>query len=49
MWAHTALAEAEDALVIPELGLTLTLAEVHEKVGVAPLKIEQLGFETDNL
>lgn len=39
VWAHTALAEAEDALVIPELGLTLTLAEVYEEVGVAPLRV----------
>ncbi|MFD1466607.1 Uma2 family endonuclease [Hymenobacter caeli] len=38
VWAHTALAEAEDALIIPELGLTLTLAEVYEEAGVAPMK-----------
>ncbi|GAA4507939.1 Uma2 family endonuclease [Hymenobacter ginsengisoli] len=38
-WAHTALAEAEDTLAIPELGLTMTLADVYEEAGVAPLKL----------
>lgn len=38
-WAHTALAEAEDALTIPELGMTMTLAEVYEEAGVAPMKL----------
>ncbi len=39
VWGHTALAEAEDALVIPELGLTMTLAEVYEETDVAPLRV----------
>ena len=43
-WAHTALAEAEDALAIPELGLAMTLAEVYEEAGVAPMK---LNFEAE--
>lgn len=38
-WAYTALAEAEDALSIPELGLAMTLAEVYDEAGVAPLKL----------
>jgi Uma2 family endonuclease len=38
-WAHTALAEAEDALAIPELGLAMTLAEVYEEAGIAPMKL----------
>ncbi|MGI4762732.1 MAG: Uma2 family endonuclease [Janthinobacterium lividum] len=38
-WAHTALAEAEDSLAIPELGLAMTLAEVYEEAGVAPMKL----------
>jgi len=43
-WAHTALAEAEDALAIPELGLAMTLAEVYEEAGVVPMK---LNFGTE--
>lgn len=38
-WAHTALAEAGDRQDIPELGLAMTLAEVYEEAGVAPLKL----------
>ena len=38
VWAHTALAEVDDALVIPELGLTLTLMQIYEEAGVAPMK-----------
>ncbi len=38
VWGHTALAEAEDKLVIPELGLTMTLAQIYEEAGVAPMK-----------
>ena len=45
VWAHTALAEAEDALAIPELGLTMTLPEVYEEAGVAPMK---LNFGAEN-
>ena len=43
VWAHTALAEADDVVAIPELGLTMTLAEVYEEAGVAPM---QAGFAT---
>lgn len=32
------MAEADDAVVIPELGLTLTLAEVYEETGVVPMQ-----------
>lgn len=39
-WAHTALAEAEDALAIPELGLAMTLAEGYEEAGVGPAKLD---------
>ena len=38
-WAHTAMAEANDALAIPEMGLAMTLAEVYEEAGVAPMKL----------
>ena len=34
VWGHTALAEAADVLIIPELGLTLPLAQIYEEVGV---------------
>ena len=37
IWGHTALAEAEDAVVIPELGLTLTLVQIYEEAGVVPM------------
>lgn len=40
VWGHTALAEAADALSIPELNLTLTLAEIYEGTGVAPMQID---------
>jgi len=38
VWAHTALAEVDDRLDIPELGLAMTLAEVYEEAGIAPMK-----------
>ena len=38
IWGHTALAEAEDAVVIPELNLTMTLAQIYEEAGVSPMK-----------
>ena len=41
VWGHTALAEAEDAVVIPKLGLMMTLAQIYEEVGVVPM---QAGF-----
>ena len=44
VWGHTALAEAADFLVIPELSLTLTLAQIYEEAGVAPM---QVGFAAE--
>ncbi len=38
-WVHTALTEATEAIHIPELHLNLTLAEIYEESGVAPLRI----------
>jgi Uma2 family endonuclease len=43
-WAHTALAEANDALAIPELGLAMTLVDIYEEADVAPMK---LNFEAE--
>lgn len=45
VWAHTALAEAEDMLAIPDLGLLMTLADVYEEAGVAPMKLNFEGKE----
>ncbi|WP_223648627.1 Uma2 family endonuclease [Hymenobacter psoromatis] len=44
VWGHTALAEAADAIVIPELNLTLMLAQIYEEAGIAPMKI---GFAAE--
>ena len=41
VWGHTALAEAEDAVVIPELNLKMTLVQIYEEAGVVPM---QAGF-----
>ena len=38
VWGHTALTEVADILAVPELNLTLTLAQVYEDAGVAPMK-----------
>lgn len=38
-WSYTPLVEATDALVIPELNINLTLAEIYEDTGVAPLRV----------
>ena len=38
VWGHTALAEAADAVIIPELNLTLALEQIYEEAGVAPMK-----------
>jgi len=38
VWGHTALTEAVDAVVIPELNLTLTLVQIYEEADVAPMK-----------
>ena len=37
VWGHTALAEATDAVVIPGLNLTMTLVQIYEEAGVAPM------------
>ena len=39
VWSYTALAEAEDVVSIPELGLALTLAEVYEETAVVPMRV----------
>lgn len=39
IWSFTALVEAEDSLVIPDLNINLTVAEIYEGTDVAPLKI----------
>ena len=44
LWGHTALAEAADAVVIPELNLHLTLVQLYEEAGVAPMKV---GFAAE--
>ncbi|MDQ2769938.1 MAG: Uma2 family endonuclease [Bacteroidota bacterium] len=43
LWGHTALAEAADAVVIPELNLTLTLVQIYEEAGVVPMAAGFLG------
>jgi len=44
IWGHTALAEAADAVVIPELNLIMTLVQIYEEAGVVPM---QAGFEAE--
>lgn len=39
VWAHTALAEANDTLYLPELALTMTLAQVYEEAGLVPMQL----------
>ena len=41
-WVITVLTEPEETLIIAELNLQLTVAEVYEKSGVAPLRVEPL-------
>jgi len=41
-WVITVLTEPEEVLAIAELNLQLTVAEVYEKSGVAPLRVEPL-------
>ncbi|MBH8567885.1 Uma2 family endonuclease [Microvirga sp. STS02] len=41
VWGHTALAEADNTVIIPELNLTLPLAQIYEEAGVVPM---QAGF-----
>ncbi|GAA4359830.1 Uma2 family endonuclease [Hymenobacter saemangeumensis] len=38
-WSFMPLVEETDALVIPELNISLTVAEIYEGTGVAPLRI----------
>jgi Uma2 family endonuclease len=38
-WIITVLTEPEEALVIPELNLTLTLAEIYDETDVVPVQI----------
>ena len=40
VWAYTALAEADDFITIPELNLTLTLADIYEETDVVPMRID---------
>ena len=40
VWAYTALAEADDFITIPELNLTLTLADIYEETDVVPMLID---------
>jgi hypothetical protein len=42
-WAHTALTETEDMLTISEPRLAMTLAEVYEEAGMAPMRIVPLA------
>lgn len=39
IWSVTALVEETDALVIPELNINLTVADIYEGTGVAPLRV----------
>ena len=39
IWSITALVEADDALLIPDLNISLTVAEIYEGTDIAPLKI----------
>jgi Uma2 family endonuclease len=47
VWGHTALAEAEDAVIIPELNLTMTLAQIYEEASVAPMQAGFAGEEAE--
>jgi Uma2 family endonuclease len=38
-WIITVLTEPEEALVIPELNMTLTLVEIYDETGAVPLRI----------
>ena len=39
IWSFTPLVEADDALIIPELNINLTVAEIYEDTDIAPLRI----------
>lgn len=38
-WDYTVLAEADDKLVLPELGVSLTLTEVYAETGIVPMSV----------
>jgi len=38
-WDYTALAEADDRLPLPELGVALTLAEGYAETGIVPMRV----------
>jgi Uma2 family endonuclease len=46
-WDYTVLAEAEDAVVIPELNLTMTLVQIYEEAGVAPMQAGSAAQEAE--
>ncbi|MDO7877034.1 Uma2 family endonuclease [Hymenobacter sp. ASUV-10] len=39
IWSFTPLVEAEDTLLIPDLNINLTVAEIYEDTNIAPLRI----------
>ena len=39
LWSFTALVEADDALLIPDLNINLTVAEIYDGTDVAPLRV----------
>ena len=41
IWSFTPLVEADDALVIPDLNISLTVAEIYEGTDVAPLRVAE--------
>lgn len=41
IWSFTPLVEADDALVIPDLNINLTVAEIYEGTNVAPLRVAE--------
>lgn len=46
IWSFTPLVEAEDALVIPDLNINLTVAEIYEGTDVAPLRVAEEPMAT---
>jgi len=39
VWGYTALDEANDSIMIPELNLTLTLADIYDETDIVPMRI----------
>jgi Uma2 family endonuclease len=39
VWAYAALAEADDFVTIPELNLTLTLADIYDETDIVPMQV----------